>query len=467
MAPFTNPLPADDDSVWKDCSLGPSEKWPQQLQALTLSIASFEYPSALFWGEELLLLHNEAWKQSCGKSDQGQKQRGRLSADAWEGLSTALHGGKPRKVDSRQLLQDDSQGQERHDVLVSPVFDAHDSDHVLGLFVQLVPKRSGPDGDQGRTEEAGDSGEPNELDVSELGTASADKIPLDEHPFFHRFAEMLPTGLAILDHKAHAIFVNQHFYQLTTHESDDKGFKSWPQSIHPDDYDRVMTAYQDAFSSGDQLRTEFRAQGATHPWRLLLLTPLGDENLRHISLRDYGGFICCIVDITSEKSAEFSERSAAQEARDRKEQQERFIDMISHEIRNPLSAILHCTEDIEEAVKDEHGKIDVAAISEAVETINLCIAHQKNIVDDVLSFSKLDASMLSLAPKPYEPARQLANTLKMFEPEFRKQGINFDYCIDTSMVDCGVSWVIADLSRIGQVLINLVLCQSTYMMLKY
>ena len=81
---------------------------------------------------------------------------------------------------------------------------------------------------------------------------------------------------------------------------------------------------------------------------------------------------------------------------------------------------------------------------------------QQNIVDDVLSFSKLDAAMLSLAPKPSEPNRQLANALKMFQPELRKQGIEFDYCVDTSYVSYDIRWVMADLTRIGQVLVNLV-----------
>ena len=49
-----------------------------------------------------------------------------------------------------------------------------------------------------------------------------------------------------------------------------------------------------------------------------------------VSLREYGGFICSVVDITSEKRAELDERRAAKQAQERKEQQERFIDMISH-----------------------------------------------------------------------------------------------------------------------------------------
>jgi hypothetical protein len=46
--------------------------------------------------------------------------------------------------------------------------------------------------------------------------------------------------------------------------------------------------------------------------------------------------------------------------------------MISREIRNPLSAILHCSKDIDEAISDPRN-VDVPTIEEAVETINVCI----------------------------------------------------------------------------------------------
>jgi signal transduction histidine kinase/CheY-like chemotaxis protein len=469
---FDNPLPGD-ATVWEKCALGKPETWPEALKAFAVTVSSFPYPTCVFWAEEFILLHNDEWTKAGGiDGQQGQKQRGELSADAFNGLSSALHGGAPKRVSSRALLRGDSMEKaEEYTVLLSPLFDGQcDKEGASGVLAQMLPrplhqtkrskhsaKEGSSFGNQGHANNnlKKSDGSPNqELDISQLGTV-VDNVPLDEHPFFHRFAEMLPTGLAILDHRAQAVFVNQHFYQLTTHRGEDRSFKSWPQSIHEDDYERVMNAYHDAFTSQKQLRTEFRAIGEEHPWRLLLLTPLGDENLQHVSLREYGGFICSIVDITSEKSAEIEERKAAKEARERREQQERFIDMISHEIRNPLSAVLHCAEDIIDAVEDE-AHVKIPMIKEAVDTINLCIQHQRNIVDDVLSFSKLDASMLSLTPKSSMPSRQLANSLKMFQPEFRKQSMKFGYRVDRSYTEHGIQWVMADLARINQVLVNLV-----------
>ena len=157
---------------------------------------------------------------------------------------------------------------------------------------------------------------------------------------FSRFAELLPNGLAILDSSAEAVFVNDNFFKLTIRKSSDE-FRAWPESIDPRDYERVMDEYRKAFSSREELRTEFRCRSDGHTegeWRLFLLKPLSDEV--------EAGFICAIVDITEIKQAQLTQEKAATEARERKEQQERFIDMVSHEIRNPLSAVLHLAEEI-------------------------------------------------------------------------------------------------------------------------
>jgi signal transduction histidine kinase/AmiR/NasT family two-component response regulator len=450
---------------------GNTETWQQSpldvhsspyLRSLAVSISKFDYPTAIFWGLELVLLYNQAWADAGGILEQGRPQRGSLSPDAWHALQECIGGGKPSRISSHALLRECSKpAHDDYMVLVSPLFEKS-SNCADGALCQMIRNQTdqSEDGDDDQQFE-GDGSEStdvrNNLNMKSPGLTRQDGMPMDEQPFFHRFAEMLPTGVAILGHNAQAVFVNQQFYQLTTHWADDKSFQSWPQSIHPDDYEHVMNAYREAFSGQKQLRTEFRALGSEHPWRLLLLMPLGEENLRHVSLEEYGGLICSVVDITSEKSAESDQRKAAEEANERKKQQERFIDMISHEIRNPLSALVHCVEDIHDALREEedNGQVNTKQITEALETMDLCITHQKTIVDDVLSFSKLDSSMLDLRPQTCQPEQQLRSTLKMFHAEFRKYNIDYEFRVDPAYRELGVDWAMADLSRIGQVLINL------------
>lgn len=44
----------------------------------------------------------------------------------------------------------------------------------------------------------------------------------------------------------------------------------------------------------------------------------------------------------------------------------------------------------------------------------------------------------------------------MFQPEFKKQKIKFEFKLDYSYRDVHVGWVKADLVRISQILVNLI-----------
>jgi PAS domain-containing protein/NTP pyrophosphatase (non-canonical NTP hydrolase) len=281
----------------------------------------------------------------------------------------------------------------------------------------------------------------------ESGTEQVDSM---QTQLFQRFAELLPNGLAILDSEAEAIFVNDGFFKLTTNKVQNE-FRAWPESIHPDDYERVMSAYREAFSSREELRCEFRcaisATGEGGEWRLFLLRPLSDE--------PDAGFISAIVDITEIKQAQLTQERAAAEARERKEQQERFIDMVSHEIRNPLSAVMHLAEEVREVTKeigDNHLdlKDQVADILDAADTILLCVSHQNTLVDDILSFSKLDSMMLSLVPREVRPKWEFSQALKVFQSEFKAKNIKFHYAMDVSFDEEDVEHVVADLNRMKQ-----------------
>jgi signal transduction histidine kinase/DNA-binding response OmpR family regulator len=289
------------------------------------------------------------------------------------------------------------------------------------------------------------------------GSEQSDSMQIN---MFQRFAELLPNGLAILDKDAEAIFVNDGFFKLTTNKGNNE-FRSWPESIHPDDYEDVMAAYRKAFESRTELQIEFRCDVAApeemklkgEQWRLFLLKPLSEEA--------DAGFISAVIDITDIKQAQLTQEKAANEAKDRKEQQERFIDMVSHEIRNPLSAVLHLAEEVREITKEigadhEDVRDQVADILDAADTILLCVSHQNTLVDDILSFSKLDSMMLSLVPRPTRPKWEFSQALRVFHSEFKAKNIKFHYAMDTSYEEQKVDNVVADLNRMKQVLVNLI-----------
>lgn len=110
---------------------------------------------------------------------------------------------------------------------------------------------------------------------------------------------------------------------------------------------------------------------------------------------------------------------------------------------------------------------------EAVDTIISCSNHQKRIgkrsfrilsyipqgltraVDDILTLSKLDSSLLKIAPSLIQIDTILQELQKMFEVDAQKVGVKFETEKEESLNILKTGWVTLDPGRLMQVLINL------------
>ncbi|KAK4629239.1 hypothetical protein CLAFUW4_08285, partial [Fulvia fulva] len=150
-----------------------------------------------------------------------------------------------------------------------------------------------------------------------------------------------------------------------------------------------------------------------------------------------------LTDITHLQWAERLQRQRTDEAVEARRQQENFIDMTCHEIRdvqkallfrhanvavsikqrlssheNPLSAVVHCADLVRSSLAglsdtvegfatespDERSRLAklCGSAQEANGIVFPCCAHQKRIVDDILTMSKLDSKLVTIAQRQYE-----------------------------------------------------------------
>jgi hypothetical protein len=106
-------------------------------------------------------------------------------------------------------------------------------------------------------------------------------VPLDVNVTAQELADMLPTGIVIINHRDEPVFANQRFRELATcHRV--KYFECWSKSIHPKDYGLVADAYFEALRSRNALRIEYRTRGQMSLWRAIVLTPLDDADMQRL-----------------------------------------------------------------------------------------------------------------------------------------------------------------------------------------
>ncbi len=79
----------------------------------------------------------------------------------------------------------------------------------------------------------------------------------------------------------------------------------------------------------------------------------------------------------------------------------------------------------------------------------------QRIIDDILTVSKLDSSMLAVTPVLVEPSVLIQNVVHMFEAELCANDILISHAADQSYYNLKVSWVHCDPSRVLQILVNL------------
>ncbi|KAL8690581.1 MAG: hypothetical protein Q9218_004001 [Villophora microphyllina] len=282
---------------------------------------------------------------------------------------------------------------------------------------------------------------------------------------FSRMAEFAPVGIFIADSKGKLTYCNDTWYEISRITRGAEASIDWMDYICEQDRVMVDALWLKLVQNIAPVTAEFRFQAQwevqkgqwTDTWVLASAYPEkdGEGRLKVI----FGS----ITNISQQKWAEHLEKRKMEEALEMKRQQENFIDITSHEMRNPLSAILQCADEISSTLtgyreSDESTQsLDDLLDSniDAAQTIALCAQHQKRIVDDILTLSKLDSALLLVTPCDVMPVSVVQRALKMFDGEVQTARIKLDFRIDDSLRRLNVQWVKLDPSRLLQVLINL------------
>ncbi|KAL6413602.1 sensory transduction histidine kinase [Ilyonectria robusta] len=280
---------------------------------------------------------------------------------------------------------------------------------------------------------------------------------------FTRMAEFAPVGMFIANFAGKISYCNDMWWQISRHSREEDSVDSWMDSVRDEDRPCLEAAWGRLLNDKVTICVEFRFKCSQRngdktidTWVLMSAYP---EKTCDGSFKLIFG---CITDISSQKWAEKVQTERREEAVELKRQQENFIDITSHEMRNPLSAILQCADQIANNISafechEDREEVETLLDNclDAANTINLCASHQKRIVDDILTLSKLDSNLLAVTPVDEQPVRVVQRALKMFEAELIAHDIEFDFQVDDSFEKHGIKWAKLDPSRLRQVLINL------------
>ncbi|SGY14975.1 BQ5605_C013g07190 [Microbotryum silenes-dioicae] len=284
-----------------------------------------------------------------------------------------------------------------------------------------------------------------------------------------------PVGIYLVNAEGTLNYANPRWYEISGFPQD-KPLAQWRDCVHPDDlpalekiWDETIVLKPKHMTKRELVSHEFRFKDREN-WVLWEMRSFSESGLRR-------GFVGSITDITASKRLEkLHLRAVEQRAADAEENRrntELFLDLSSHELRNPLSAVWQNAEVVSSSLEkfieliDElkEGEVpeqdvleqlhdEMLENVEAVESIILCANHQQRIANDILNVSKLNMGLLTINLAPFDVTAKMHEVLKMFEVECAQKQIKLRVEKGRSLTDLGAEWLIADSGRISQILIN-------------
>lgn len=208
--------------------------------------------------------------------------------------------------------------------------------------------------------------------------------------------------------------------------------------VHPEDQPRLAGELERAAAAFDDIAIDFRAMAGAE-WRWI--RSRGQPSRADDGSLNWSGYWIDVTETRAQKEALVAAKAAAEQAADTKAN---FLAMMSHEIRTPMSGVLGMLEMLSHTRLDGEQRRVLATIEDSAQML-------RQILDDILDFSKMEAGALRLEATPVSLRRVVDNTQRMLSAQATAKGLRLGNRIDPRLAGRHA----ADGVRLRQILFNL------------
>ncbi len=254
-----------------------------------------------------------------------------------------------------------------------------------------------------------------------------------------------PNGVLLLNEDGEVTFANARIGQMFG-LADNQIVGQNIDSIIPD----ISLGEQAAGRASYLDLAERSARTAGQGRDLIGKTALGEEfplqlALSQIRVNDRWQLLATVTDIRERKILEDELRATRDAAIELTQAKSDFIANTSHEIRTPLTSIIAASELLADTEIDENQR-------EIVEILNLAGERMLRIVDEVLTFARLETSHSEIDAVPFNPAELLEECARIVRPAAVVRDIEVRVKTQSGIPDV----VVADREKLGSILLNIV-----------
>ena len=220
-------------------------------------------------------------------------------------------------------------------------------------------------------------------------------------------------------------YSNLHLADYTGKKFDELKGWGWTKAVHPDDVQKLMTAWRESLQKGEPLQMEFRMRKAdgAYFWHLGLFKPFLDDN-KNIPL-----WIMTFTDIHDQKILD--------------EKKNEFIALASHELKTPLASAKAYTELLEQIMIEDTDSEALLYVKKANGSIN----RLNELISELLDINRIEHGNMEFTLSEFDFNTVISEAIEHIRHTFLKHQI---ICNGNSG-----SLVKGDRNKIQQVCVNL------------
>jgi PAS domain S-box-containing protein len=257
---------------------------------------------------------------------------------------------------------------------------------------------------------------------------------------YRAIGESIDYGIWVCAPDGRNTYASESFLKLVGLTQEQCSNFGWGDVLHPDDAERTIAAWQECVRTGGTWDIEHRVRGVDGRYHPILA--------RGVPVKNERGEVACWaginLDISQLKRAEADLRESEASLREADSQKNRFLAVLSHELRNPLTPITNSLFILDRVAPGGEQA------SRAKAVIARQVAQLTRLVDDLLDLTRVVSGKLSLQRDRFDLALQLRRTADDHRTEFADAGVALDVRVGREPV-----WMVGDESRMAQATGNL------------
>jgi PAS domain S-box-containing protein len=268
----------------------------------------------------------------------------------------------------------------------------------------------------------------------------------DSEKRFRLAIEGTQDGIYDWDVKNDQVFYSRRFFEMLGYNRNFQigSVEILNELVHPDDKDRVWQTVEKYFAHQiPDYRLEIRLRHSDGHW-------LWVQSRAKALFDDKGSpyrMVGAHTDISHLKKEQEKLQQEKARAVEENEAKREFLAHMSHEIRTPLTAISGIAEILEKSKSSFSEKQQ-----KLLETLRNSTSSLKDLISDVLDFSKIENGDLELINNPFELMSLLDAIMNMLQIKAQEKGVNFQFNsdIESHQIFYG------DEGRLRQIFVNLI-----------